>query len=394
MTSDPRSASPRPASLGPCTLSVHGGEDASRPGLGGTIERSSTFRLDAPAMRAMAEGRFRDALIYSRLSNPSMAAVESRLAAIEGAEEALLFASGMGAIHAALVTCLTLSEGEAPLRICASRDLYGGTRDLLTNGLAPLGIVTDWVDLTRAGDWERALERKPCIVYAESLSNPLLRVVDLPRIAEAAHRVGAKVIVDATFATPLGQRPLDLGCDLVCHSTTKYLGGHSDFVGGAVCGSRALTDEVWRARVRYGANADPEAADRLDRGLKTLALRYRAHEKGALAVAQFLSEHPAVRRVWHPSFTAGPHAHPDAELAGRVLQSFGGMLAFELDVDDAQATQVAVRMLGELHLFGIAASLGGVESLICLPETTSHAALTPEQRLEFGLRPGLIRVSV
>jgi cystathionine beta-lyase/cystathionine gamma-synthase len=223
------------------------------------------------------------------------------------------------------------------------------------------------------------------LLYFEALTNPLLKVVDIPAIADVARAAGARLMIDATFVTPLGCRPLEQGADLVVHSCTKYLNGHSDLVAGVAAGPRKLLDMVWPRLLSFGGCLDPHACFLLERGLKTLALRMRAHEAGALEVARFLERHPRVRRVLHP----GLESHPDHALARRLLRNTGGMVGFNVG-SDAQA----IALLRNLTLMREATSLGGVETLISLPFNTSHAAFTAGQRARMGIGAGCVRLSV
>jgi len=292
-----------------------------------------------------------------------------------------VFASGMAAIH-----CSVMSLAPKGSRIVAHKELYGSTWDLLVNFLGPLGISTVLADLNDAKDRERALEGGAAVVYCESVSNPTMTVADVPAIARAAKERGAKLVVDATFATPLLQRPLELGADLVVHSATKYLGGHSDLIGGAASGSAELLRGVFRWLQLGGGCMDPHAAFLLDRGIKTLPLRMRAHVENASALAASLARHPRVADVLYP----GLPTHASAERARRVLAAPGGMLSFVVKGGDA----AALRFVRALRLAIEASSLGGVETLVSLPFNTSHVKLSEAQRTAAGIPPGLVRVSV
>jgi cystathionine beta-lyase/cystathionine gamma-synthase len=371
-----------PAGLAASTLAVHAGshDDAATGAVGTPIYQTSTFILGEEQYRAVEEGFARDRFIYTRYGNPSQWAVQEKLAALEGAESALVFSSGMAAISASVLALL-----DKGAHIVASDELYGGTYNLFHHELPSLGMQVSYVNPRDPDAIRAALRPQTMLLYFEALTNPLLKVVDIPALAALARGAGARLMIDATFVTPLGCRPLALGADLVVHSCTKYLNGHSDLVAGVALGSRKLMDQVWPRLLAYGGCLDPHACFLLERGLKTLALRMRAHEQGAQQVARFLQGHARVRRVHYP----GLDSHPDHALARRQLANTGGMVTFEL-ASDAQA----LALLPRLALMREATSLGGVETLISLPFNTSHAAFTVEQRARLGIAPGCVRLSV
>jgi cystathionine beta-lyase/cystathionine gamma-synthase len=367
----------------PATLCVHAGHraDSSTPEVVAPIAQTSTFLLDDAAYARMLGGKVDEALIYTRIRNPTLDVVQRRIAALEGAESCLVFASGMAAIHSSLMSLVKSGS-----RIVAHKELYGSTWDLLVNVLGTLGVETALADLNDEVDRSRALRGGAAVVYCESISNPTMNVADIPAIARAAHAAGAKLLVDATFATPLLQRPLSLGADLVLHSATKYLAGHSDLIGGAACGSAAAMKGVFRWLQLGGGCMDPHAAFLLDRGIKTLPLRMRAHVENAQRLAARLERHPRVAAVLYP----GLESHPSHALAKNVLAAPGGMLSFVVRGGD----EAALRSLRALKLALEASSLGGVETLVSLPFNTSHVKLSAQQRSEAGIPPGLVRVSV
>ncbi|MCU0814745.1 MAG: aminotransferase class I/II-fold pyridoxal phosphate-dependent enzyme [Burkholderiaceae bacterium] len=291
-----------------------------------------------------------------------------------------MFASGMAAISASVLGLL-----DKGAHIVASDELYGGTYNLFHHELPSLGFTVSFVSPRDLGAIRAAIRPQTMLLYFEALTNPLLKVVDIPAIADIARSAGARLMIDATFVTPLGCRPLEQGADLVVHSCTKYLNGHSDLVAGVAAGPRKLLDRVWQRLLSFGGCLDPHACFLLERGLKTLALRMRAHEAGALAVAHFLQGHPRVQRTLHP----GLPSHPDHQLAKVLLRNTGGMVTFNVG-SDAQA----IALLRELKLMREATSLGGVETLISLPFNTSHAAFTAEQRARLGIGAGCVRLSV
>jgi len=380
--SDSASA-PRAADLWPATLCIHAGHRASAAerAVVMPVVHSTTFLLDDDAYAAMTSGRASEALIYTRIRNPTLDVVQRRIAALEGAERTLLFASGMAAIHAALMA--TVKSGS---RVVAHREIYGSTWDLLSNLLAPFGVTAEFVDLNDEAQRTAALARGADVVYLESITNPSLDVPDLVRIAADARAAGAKVLVDATFATPLLQRPLALGADLSIHSATKYMGGHSDLLGGSVSGDAAIMKSVYRWMQLGGGCMDPHAAFLLERGLKTLALRMERHQHNALELARSLERHPRVETLLYP----GLASHRAHERAARALSGFGGMLSVVVRGGD----EAALRTIRRLELALEASSLGGVETLVSLPFNTSHARMSPAERLAAGIPPGLMRVSV
>lgn len=364
------------------TCAVHAGtfDDPLTGAVGTPIYQTSTFILGEEQYRAVEEGYARDRFIYTRYGNPSQWAVQEKLAALEGAESALVFASGMAAISATVLALL--GKGA---HIVASDELYGGTYNFFHHELPSLGFSVSYVSPRDPAAIQAALRPNTMLMYFEAMTNPLLKVVDIAALAELARGAGARLVVDATFVTPLGCRPLALGADVVVHSCTKYLNGHSDLIAGVALGSRKLMDEVWPRLLAYGGCLDPHAAFLLERGLKTLALRMRAHQEGAQRVAEFLAGHPKVRATLYP----GLASHPDHTLARRMLRNTGGMVSFNL-ASDAQA----LALLRQLRLMREATSLGGVESLVSLPFNTSHAAFTAEQRARMGIAPGCVRLSV
>jgi len=319
-------------------------------------------------------------LLYTRYgNNPNHTALEARVAALEGATACACAASGMAAMAAAL-----LARAAAGSRVVAAEALYGGTRVLLDRELSRLGVATEWVDFS-THDWDGAIGPDVAVVVVEVPANPLLRVPDVPAIAGACRASGTTLIVDATFATPLNFRALGHGADMVVHSATKYLGGHSDVTAGVVSGSVDLINEV-RERLRvFGPALDPHAAWLVERGIRTLALRMERHNRNGLAVATWLESHPRVERVHYP----GLPSHPDHARAAALLDGFGGMVGFELGSPDA-----ATRFMRALRMIRVAPSLGGVESLASEPRHTSHTAMTGAARARAGIPEGFVRLSL
>jgi cystathionine beta-lyase/cystathionine gamma-synthase len=360
---------PRPESR-LSTICVHAGThlDADSGGVCTPVVTSSAYAYPHP------EG----GNVYPRYFNTvNQTAVARKVAALEQGEEAMVFASGMAAISTSLFSLL--GPGDEAL---FQADLYGGTLRLLAADLARFGVEARFGKSTT--DILAAITGKTKVIYLESPSNPLLRCVDLKRIADAARPRGIATLIDNTFATPINQNPLALGIDVVIHSATKYLNGHSDLNAGVVVSSGPLIRKLRDTAINFGGVLDSLACYQLERGMKTLALRVRQHNENAGRLARFLQDHPSVARVHYP----GLPEHPDHALAARQMRGFGGMLAFEL----RQPEKVDL-LLSRLRLARKALSLGGVETLVCVPSRTSHASLSPAERRGLGIEDGLIRIS-
>jgi methionine-gamma-lyase len=345
------------------------------------IFQTATFRGESGEDFARRAGEPRHPEFYTRYGNPTQAQAEGVLAALEGAEAALVTASGMAAVSATVLTLV--GHGG---HVVAQKNHYGGTLNLLRDLLPRFGVEVTQVDQRDTAAFEEAVRPNTRLILLESPSNPVMALTDLRAVAQIARRHGILTVIDNTFATPLNQRPLELGVDLVFYSATKYLGGHSDLVAGAVLGRRALVDRIWATHVILGAVLGPFDAWLLLRGLRTLALRVRQHNENALAVAQFLERHPAVKAVHYP----GLMSHPQHDLACRQMTGFGGMLAVEL----AGGYEAADRLLGKLRLASRAASLGGVESLAVHPTSNFLHYMSPEESERIGIAPGSVRISV
>lgn len=318
--------------------------------------------------------------LYTRFSNPTLKVAEAKIASLEGAEEALVTSSGMAAISAAVMTFLS-----SPGRLVSIADLYGTTVKLFSQFIPRRGATVSIVDTTDFDQMREAVTDDTDVIFIETPTNPLLKLVDIQAVVELGRRHGAMVLVDNTFATPYNQRPLELGADLVLHSATKYLNGFCDVLAGAVAGRKKLVDRVRDTVSTLGCTLDPFAGYLLTRGLKTLGLRVERQNRVAAEVAGFLEAHPKVLRVWYP----GLPSHPQHSLARRQMLGFGGMLAFEVrgGLDGATAVMNNVRMCIP------AASLGGVETLISMPVTSSHKNV-PQERLErAGITDGTLRLS-
>ena len=319
--------------------------------------------------------------IYSRNTNPTVEAFEKKVQQLEGAERATSFATGMAAISNTLFTLL--SPGD---RVVSVKDTYGGTSKLFLEFLPRFQIEVVLCDTTDHEEIESAIAAGCKLLYLESPTNPTLKVIDLARLARAAHTAGAVVVVDNTFATPINQRPLELGADLVVHSATKFLGGHADALGGVVCGSTDLVERVYHYREITGAALEAMAAYLLLRGMKTLHLRVRQQNDSTLQIARYLEGHPRVERVFYP----GLESHPGHEIARRQMRGFGGVLSFMLK-GGFESVRIFLPQLRYAHR---AANLGAVETVAGPPRTTSHVECTPEEREAMGIPEGLVRYSV
>jgi cystathionine gamma-synthase len=307
---------------------------------------------------------------------------EEKIRLLEGAAAATSAATGMAAISAAMLALLERGD-----RVVSVKDTYGGTNRLFQHDLPRFGIEVALCDTTDGVAIQRAIEAGCRLLYLESPTNPTIKVLDIEALARAGHEAGAMVMVDNTFATPINQTPIALGADLVVHSATKFLGGHADALGGAVCGDAALVDRIFRFREIHGAALDPMAAYLLLRGMKTLALRVERQNANALEIARFLERHAGVARVFYP----GLESHPQHAIARRQMRGFGGVLAFEPAGSDLDAVR---RVLGRLRFAHAAANLGAVETIAGPPSTTSHVECTAQERAAMGIPEGLIRYSV
>lgn len=365
------------------TDAVWAGEDALRLTGATTVPVSLGVAHgypDVDAWRAVALGEA-PGYIYARNTNPTVEAFEQKVRALERAEDATSFATGMAAISNTLFALLAPGD-----RVVSVKDSYGGTTQLFLKSLPRWGVEVTLCDTADADAIESAIGAGCRLLYLETPTNPTLKVTPIARLAAAAKRAGALVVVDNTFATPINQSPLALGADLVIHSATKYLGGHGDAMGGALCGWRDLVRTVFQHREIHGASLDPMSAYLLVRGMKTLALRVERQNASALTVARWLERHPRVSQVNYP----GLDSHPQHALAAEQMRGFGGMLSFAVrgGLDEVK------RVLPKLRRMHRAANLGAVETVGGPPATTSHVECTPEERAALGIPEGLIRYSV
>lgn len=356
------------------TSAIHAGQDPD-PATGATvvpIYATSTYTQAGPGQHKGYE--------YSRSGNPTRTALETCLAALEGGEKGLAFASGLAATTAVLSI---LRPGD---EVVAASDLYGGTYRLLERVFRPWGLVTHYTDDPRPEGFAKILTPKTKLVWIETPTNPLLQLVDIAAVAQLTHRHGAILAVDNTFASPYLQQPIRLGADLVVHSTTKYLGGHSDVVGGAVVGRAELLKPIQFYQNAAGGVPGPFDAYLTLRGLKTLEVRMRKHCENARRLASWLVEQKQVEKVYYP----GLRSHPGHDLAAKQMRDFGGMLSLRL----RGGTDAAKRFMTRTKLFSLAESLGGVESLLCHPATMTHASIPADLRVARGIDDGLMRLSV
>lgn len=362
------------------TEAVRGASDLRKKNgpLATPIYQTSTFEVADNEQQLRATGTD---MFYTRYGNPTHSVAESAMAELEGVDAALLFASGMASITTTLLALLRGGD-----HIVAQRDIYGGVTKFLSAWLPKLGIETTFVATTEYDQHAAAIRPNTKLLYLESPTNPTLRVVDLKKVSALARQHGLISLLDSTFGTPINQHPAEYGIDLVMHSGTKYLGGHSDLICGVMAGRHDLIKKIHETRTTLGACMDPHAAWLVLRGIKTLAVRVQRQNENALRVAEFLAGHGKVRNVHYP-FLEG---HPQRALAMEQMKGGGGVLSFEVDGSGEDARHVSEA----LRLFTLAPSLGGVDSLVSIPVLTSHAMISPDQRRAMGITEQMIRLSV
>jgi methionine-gamma-lyase len=369
--------------FGPQTTAIHGGEPP-RHGVGAPVGtpicRTSTFTFSSTAeMKLWAEGKSK-AYIYTRYGNPTLTVAEGKIAALEGGEAAVVTASGMAAISSALLGVLKCGD-----ELISTAQVYGGSYRLMRDVFPDMGIRVHQVGTDLADIEKLANSRTKCL-YVETPTNPTLRLVDLHKAIAFAKKHKLISIIDNTFATPVLQNPLAMGFDIVVHSATKALAGHSDVLAGAAVGNKHWMDRVRHMVIYLGGSMDPDAAYLLIRGIRTLGVRVERQCANAMAVAKFLEKHPKVARVHYPGLTS----HPDHKLAKKQMRGFGTMLAFDLK----GGLPAARRFCDRVKLFLLAASLGGVESLVILPIYSSHYNMSAEELQRANVSPGTVRVSI
>ena len=364
----------------PETKAVRGESDLEKKNgaMATPIYQTSTFEVvdNDEQLRATPTDHF-----YTRYGNPTNTVAEQTIASLEGVDAALTFASGMGAITTTIMALLKSGD-----HIVAQRDIYGGATKFLSQWLPRLGIETTFVDTTEYDQHERAIRPNTKLLYLESPTNPALRVVDFKRVAAIARSHKLLSMIDGTFGTPINQHPAEYGIDVVMHSGTKYLNGHTDLICGVVAGGSGLIEKIHSTRTTLGNCMDPHASWMLVRGLKTLAVRVERQNQNALRVAEFLAQHAKVRSVHYPFLKT----HPQYAIAREQMRGGGGMVTFEVEGTGEDARRVSEAM----RLFTLAPSLGGVESLVSIPVLTSHAMIEPEQRRKMGVTEQMIRLSV
>ena len=362
------------------TNAIHSGTHQADGAVNTPVYLSSTYRLDEERYAGWAAGA-QHTLLYARLSSVNSEVVAKKIATLEGAEDGEIFSSGMSAISTTLMGLL--SKGD---HVVASPDVYGGTYGLMVEDLPRFGIEVTMADIRDPSSYEAAIQPNTKMLYCESLTNPTLKVCDLEAIAEIARRHNLISVVDNTFTSPWAVQPISMGHHLVIHSTTKFLNGHSDHIGGAVVGNKDLIAQIFSKKIHFGGSPDPHSCFLLERGIKTLGVRMPTHASNAAELARRLSSHPLVEKVIHPSLAD----HPDFDVAQRIMPQGTGMLAFVIKGDDKDA----MKFMSRLSIIFEATSLGGVESLIEVPATSSHMFVPPEVRKESGIDPGFIRLSV
>ena len=383
MSDDVRRQDGEAPDLSPATLAVRAGEDAARAHRGTQVPivYSAAFGYeDVDTWVDAALGRT-EGHIYSRNTNPTVAAFEEKMRILEGAEAATSFSTGMAAVSNTLFALVAPGE-----RVVSVKDTYGGTNQMFVDFLPHIGVEVELCDTSDFEQIEAAIAKGCRLVYLESPTNPTLKVMDIARLSRAAHEAGAIVVADNTFATPINQNPLALGTDLVLHSATKFIGGHADALGGVLCGPAELIKKVYHYREITGASMDPMAAFLMVRSIKTLALRVRQQNENAMTIARWLQEQAVVDAVNYP----GLETHRHHDVAARQMRGYGGMLSFSL----RGGFDAVKRVLPRLRLAHLAANLGAVETLAGVPATTSHVECTPEERAAMGIPEGLVRYSV
>lgn len=364
------------------TKAIHVSDKFNSTGaISSPIWQTSTFRARSSEHFAELASATKPSEYYTRYGNPTHRQVEETVAALEGGEAALVTGSGMGAISTSIMSLLQKGD-----HVVAQRSLYAGTTTLLENVLPRWGIESTFVDQTNADNFAEAIRPNTKLIYVETPTNPLMRLTDLSAVADLANRRDITTIADNTLATPVNQRPLERGIDVVVHSATKYIGGHHDVTAGVIVSSEAFIERVWNLHIVVGAALSPFDGWLLLRSLRTLGIRAERHNQNALALARFLESHPKVDRVNYP----GLESHPQHELARRQMGGFTGIMSVELRGN----YQSAERFISSLKLAAYAASLGGFESLVVHPAAMWSKQLSPDQLRSMGVSESLVRISV
>ncbi len=369
---------------GMSTKAVHAGEkrDPSSGSVITPIYQTSVFAFSKTSdLIAVMSGKEIDGNIYTRIGNPTLRVAEKKVAELEGAEDAAVFSSGMAAI-----TTVLLNLASSGSHIVSTNELYGGSLSFFNNILTKFGVEISLCEPTDYDGIESAIKENTVAIYTESPTNPTVKVVDLKRVAEIGKERGIITIVDNTFSSPYNQQPFKMGIDVVIHSATKYLGGHNDIIAGVVSGSKEFIDSLTETRKILGGVLDPHAAWLLIRGMKTLVPRMARLNHNAIRVARYLESHPKVEKVYYPGLVS----HPHFSVAKEQMRGFGSVVTFELKGD----LETAIKFVENLKLCALTPSLGGVESLVTQPATSSHFYIPREERLKLGITDGMIRLAV
>ncbi|MGB8780023.1 MAG: aminotransferase class I/II-fold pyridoxal phosphate-dependent enzyme [Candidatus Bathyarchaeia archaeon] len=369
--------------MGFSTKAVHAG-DKRGSSSGAVVEpiyETSVFAFSSTKQLVDVMGEKAEGYVYTRYGNPTTRSVEDKMAELEQSEDAAVFSSGMAAIATTFFTLV--SSGD---HVVSTRDLYGGTLEFFNKVLPKFGVETTLVDATDLDEIRSATRSNTKVIYAETPTNPTLKVADLSAVAKIGKEKGATVVVDSTFASPYNTKPTELGVDVVVHSATKYLCGHNDVTAGVVCGSERFVQELKKTRKSLGGTLDPLAAWLLLRGLKTLGLRMERHNSNGIKVATYLEGHPKVKTVHYP----GLESHPQHAIAKRQMTGFGGVVSFEIDRD----FETTAKFVENLKLCSLASSLGGTETLVTQPVTASHYFVSVEDRKKAGITDQLIRLAL
>lgn len=365
------------------TKAVHDGEE--RDPLTGAIStpiyETSVFAFSSTNELIEVMSEKKEGYVYTRFANPTVRSVEKKMALLEGTEDAAAFSSGMAAISTTILALV--SSGD---HIVSTRDLYGGTLGFFKNVLSKFGVSVSLVDTVDLSEMESAIQENTKIIFAETPTNPTLKIVDLPKMAQLAKNSGLTTVVDSTFASPYNLKPAERGIDIVVHSATKYLGGHNDVTAGIVCARQDFIRKLREMRKPLGGTLDPHAAWLLLRGVKTLALRMEKCNSNGLDVAKYLEKHPKVKRVYYP----GLPSHPQNLIAETQMRGFGGVVSFEVN-GNVEAT---MRFVESLRLCAIAPTLGGAETLVTQPVTSSHYTVDTDERRKMGITDQLVRLSL
>jgi cystathionine beta-lyase/cystathionine gamma-synthase len=367
---------------GDSSRSVHSGEvrDPSTGSVTTPIYQTSNFAFEDTDSLVAVMSEKQEGYVYTRYGNPTVRAVEKKLADLERTEDAVAFSSGMAAVATTIMTLVSTGD-----HIVSSQGVYGGTFILLNGLLRKFGVEVTFVDPLHPEEMDEAVKPNTKLIYVESPTNPTLRLVDLDMVSETGKKRGIRTVIDNTFASPINQRPKEHGFDIIVHSATKYLGGHNDVTAGLVCGDRNLVHAIKENLKTLGGVLDPHCAYLLLRGMKTLAVRVEKHNRNGMEVAGYLETHPKVSRVHSP----GLRSHPQHALARKQMRGFGGVVSFEL-----KGKREASKFVDRLKMAYLTPSLGGAETLVTQPATTSHYKVSPQDRAKQGITDDLVRLSL